>query len=91
MNYTYEMNNKQVGRFSAVVTPKLADYFACLAHYVFPLDAPELEDAYRAPEDVMFAQCLGLFSSLKMGRNSDSPSPNGASGKVLLFHLNLYT
>ena len=42
-----------------------------------------IADHYRAPLDVIFGQCLGLFQSLRLGLSPDSPSPNGAISRVV--------
>ena len=84
-----EINQKQLGKVRAVVSPDSTDRLAGLADYVFSLQAPQLEDEYRAPVDVMLAQCLGLFSSLRMGLKPDRPSPNGTISRVVS-HVNIY-
>ena len=84
-----EINKKQLGKVRAVVCPDSTDRLADLADYVFSLQAPKLEDEYRAPVDVMLAQCLGLFSSLRMGLKPDCPSPNGTISRVVS-HVNIY-
>jgi tagatose-6-phosphate ketose/aldose isomerase len=62
-----------------------------LADYVISLDAPAaLKDEYRPPVDVMFAQLLGLFSSLNAGLRPDHPSPSGAINRVVA-HLQIYS
>jgi tagatose-6-phosphate ketose/aldose isomerase len=84
-----EIKKKQLARLRVIVTPDSADHLAHLADHVFSLHAPQLEDEYRAPIDVMLAQCLGLFSSLKLGLKPDWPSPNGAIGRVVS-HVKIY-
>jgi tagatose-6-phosphate ketose/aldose isomerase len=43
----------------------------------------DLADAYRPAVDVIFAQMLGLFSSIELGLKPDSPSPNGLISRVV--------
>ena len=42
-----------------------------------------LDDAYRPAVDVIFSQMLGLFSSIELGLQPDSPSPNGVISRVV--------
>ncbi len=42
-----------------------------------------IPDFYRATVDVLFGQCLGLFSSLEFGLAPDTPSPNGVLSRVV--------
>jgi tagatose-6-phosphate ketose/aldose isomerase len=84
-----EINRKQLGKLRAVVSPDATDHLDHLADNVFSLHAPNLRDEYRAPVDVMLAQSLGLFSSLKLGLQPDCPSPNGAISRVVS-HVNIY-
>jgi len=42
-----------------------------------------LDDAYRPAVDVIFSQMLGLFSSIELGLQPDSPSPNGLISRVV--------
>jgi tagatose-6-phosphate ketose/aldose isomerase len=84
-----EIKRKQLAKFRVVVSPGSADHLANLADLVFCLHAPQLKDEYRAPLDVMLAQCLGVFSSLRMGLKPDWPSPNGAIRRVVS-NVNIY-
>jgi D-galactosamine 6-phosphate deaminase/isomerase len=84
-----EINAKQLGKLRVVVSPDFDDHLGQLVDNVISLGAPHLRDEYRAPVDVMFAQTLGLFASLKMGLQPDSPSPNGAISRVVS-HVNTY-
>lgn len=48
------------------------------------LDIPEfLTDNYRPPLDILFAQCLGVFASLRCGLKPDSPSVDGKIQRVV--------
>ncbi len=89
-----EIHKKQLGKLRVVVTPDCAGRLGALADHVLSLHAPEhaleLGDEYRAPVDVMLAQLLGLFCSLRLGLKPDSPSPNGVISRVVS-HVNIYT
>lgn len=43
----------------------------------------KIGDAYRPPVDVIFSQLLGLFSSIELGMQPDSPSPSGLISRVV--------
>jgi tagatose-6-phosphate ketose/aldose isomerase len=43
----------------------------------------KLDDAYRPAVDVIFSQMVGLFSSIELGLQPDSPSPNGVISRVV--------
>jgi tagatose-6-phosphate ketose/aldose isomerase len=85
-----EIHRKQLGKLRVVVTPESTDRLGPIADHVLSLHAPDLGDDYRAPVDVMLAQLLGLFSSLRLGLKPDSPSPNGAISRVVS-QVNIYT
>lgn len=42
-----------------------------------------IDDLYRPPVDVIFGQMLGLFSSIELGMQPDSPSPTGVISRVV--------
>jgi tagatose-6-phosphate ketose/aldose isomerase len=84
-----EIRRKRLGKLRVVVSPDSTDHVGDLADATFCLDARNLPDEYRAPLDVMFAQCFGLLSSLKLGLKPDCPSPNGAISRVV-DHLTIY-
>jgi hypothetical protein len=46
-------------------------------------------NAYRPPVDSLLGQLLGLFASLRQGLKPDTPSPNGAIGRVVS-EVNIY-
>jgi tagatose-6-phosphate ketose/aldose isomerase len=89
-----EIHKKQLGKLRVVVTPDSAGRLGALADHVLSLHSPrhalELGDDYRAPVDVMLAQLLGLFCSLRLGLKPDSPSPDGVISRVVS-HVNIYT
>jgi tagatose-6-phosphate ketose/aldose isomerase len=84
-----EINRKKLAKRRVVVSPDSTSSLDHLVDSVFCLHAPNLRDEYRAPVDVMLAQSLGLFSSLKLGLQPDCPSPNGAISRVVS-HVNIY-
>ncbi len=84
-----EVNRKQHGKLRVVVAPDFTDDLSGLADHVLSLHAPGLGDEYRAPVDVILAQLLGLFCSLRLGLKPDCPSPNGAISRVVS-HVNIY-
>jgi tagatose-6-phosphate ketose/aldose isomerase len=84
-----EIKTKQLGKWRVVVSPDCKEDLNHLADTVLCLQSPDLRDEYRAPVDVMLAQSLGLFSSLKLGLKPDCPSPNGAISRVVS-HVNIY-
>lgn len=84
-----EIASKKLGKIRVTVSPDSDEDVAGLVDEIFCLHAPQLRDEYRAPVDVMLAQSLGLFSSLKLGLRPDSPSPNGAISRVVN-HVSIY-
>jgi tagatose-6-phosphate ketose/aldose isomerase len=84
-----EVRKKHLAKRCVVVTPDSTDRLGSIADHVLSLHAPDLRDEYRAPVDVMLAQLLGLFSSLRLGLKPDSPSPNGAISRVVS-QVNIY-
>ncbi len=86
-----EVHRKQLGKLRVVVVPdsrdrdgdRNIDRVGRFADHVLSLHAPGLGDEYRAPVDVILAQLLGLFCSLRLGLKPDCPSPNGAIGRVV--------
>jgi D-galactosamine 6-phosphate deaminase/isomerase len=88
-----EVHRKQLGKLRIVVTPDSTDRLGAMADYVLSLHAPErtleISDEYRAPVDVMLAQLLGLFCSLRLGLKPDTPSPNDVISRVVS-HVKIY-
>jgi tagatose-6-phosphate ketose/aldose isomerase len=89
MDLVEEVHRKQLGKLRVVVTPDSANRIGSTADHVLSLHAPDLGDEYRAPVDVILAQLLGLFCSLRLGLKPDSPSPNGVISRVVS-HVNIY-
>jgi tagatose-6-phosphate ketose/aldose isomerase len=84
-----EVRRKRLVKLQIVVAPDSTSQLDRLADHVLSLDAPGLMDEYRAPVDVILAQLLGLFCSLRLGLQPDCPSPNGAITRVVS-HLTIY-
>ena len=84
-----EVRRKRLVKLLVVVTPDSTNQIDGLVDHVLSLNTPRLADDYRAPVDVILAQLLGLFSSLRLGLQPDCPSPNGAISRVVS-HLNIY-
>jgi D-galactosamine 6-phosphate deaminase/isomerase len=84
-----EVRRKRLVKLQVVVAPDSTDRLGRLADHVLFLDARNLRDEYRAPVDVILAQLLGLFCSLRLGLQPDCPSPNGAISRVVS-HVNIY-
>jgi tagatose-6-phosphate ketose/aldose isomerase len=84
-----EVRRKRLVKLLVVVTPDSTNQLDGLVDHVLSLNAPRLADEYRAPVDVILAQLLGLFSSLRLGLQPDCPSPNGAISRVVS-HVNIY-
>jgi tagatose-6-phosphate ketose/aldose isomerase len=81
LDLLHEVHKKQLGKLRVVVAPDVTDHVGRLADYVLSMQAPS--DEYRAPLDIMLAQLLGLFCSLRLGLKPDCPSPNGAISRVV--------
>jgi len=84
-----EVRGKRLVKLLVVVTPESTNQLDRLADHVLSLNTPDLADDYRAPVDVILAQLLGLFCSLRLGLQPDCPSPNGAISRVVS-HVNIY-
>jgi len=86
-----EIRDKRLAGITIAIAPQRLPGLESLADYVISLEAPTtLKDEYRPPVDVMFAQLLGLFSSLNAGLRPDHPSPSGAINRVVA-HLQIYS
>jgi tagatose-6-phosphate ketose/aldose isomerase len=86
-----EIRDKRLAGITIAIAPQRLPGLESLADYVISLDAPtNLKDEYRPAVDVMFAQLLGLFSSLNAGLRPDHPSPSGAINRVVA-HLQIYS
>jgi tagatose-6-phosphate ketose/aldose isomerase len=85
-----EIRDKNLAGITIAIAPQHLPGLESLADYLISLDAPAtFKDEYRPPVDVMFAQLLGLFSSLNAGLQPDRPSPSGAINRVVA-HLQIH-
>jgi tagatose-6-phosphate ketose/aldose isomerase len=86
-----EIRDKDLAGITVAVAPQHLSGLESIADHVLSLGVPKaLKDEYRPQVDVMFAQLLGLFSSLNAGLQPDHPSPNGAINRVVA-HLQIYS
>lgn len=73
-----ELNKKDAAKNILAVLPQEDVNVSEYVDYKLILDIPEwLDDNYRPPVDVLFAQCLGLFASLRRQLKPDAPSADG--------------
>jgi tagatose-6-phosphate ketose/aldose isomerase len=75
-----ELHSKGLGR---VVAAGASDFAADAGAMHVPSLAAELPDHLRTPFEVVFAQILGYYLSLKAGLNPDQPSPDGVIARVV--------
>jgi tagatose-6-phosphate ketose/aldose isomerase len=54
-----------------------------LAEFALGKELGTIPDLYRPAVDVIFGQLLALFSSVELGLEPDSPSPNGTISRVV--------
>ncbi len=86
-----EISDKGLGRIRVAVSPTHDSALDGLVNHNLVLNAPKnFPDQYRVPVDIIFAQLLGLFSSLRAGLKPDCPSPNGAISRVVS-HISIYS
>ena len=81
-----EIKAKRIGSTQCVVCQKIPKRQKDLAHHWVESEttrSPRVLDEFRAPLDVLFAQMLGLFSSLHHGLSPDQPSKRGVIGRVV--------
>lgn len=79
-----ELNKKRAAANILAVLPQKDAAASKIANYEIVLDLPKwLDDNYRPPVAVLFAQCLGLFASLRRGLKPDAPSADGKIQRVV--------
>ncbi|MDQ3665774.1 MAG: SIS domain-containing protein [Acidobacteriota bacterium] len=79
-----ELNKKGAAKNILAVMPQEDVNVSEYVDYKLILDIPEwLDDLYRPPVDVLFAQCLGLFASLRRRLKPDAPSADGKIQRVV--------
>ncbi|MCC7308698.1 MAG: SIS domain-containing protein [Acidobacteria bacterium] len=78
-----ELKSKNIVKDIVVIGPRTVEMSA-FRDACIKLDIPsEMSDNYRAPLDVIFAQCLGLFSSIRQNLKPDTPSADGKIQRVV--------
>ena len=78
-----ELKNKNIVKDIVVIGPQSVDMSA-FEDRCIKLDIPsKVSDNYRPPLDVLFAQCLGLFASVRRNLKPDSPSADGKIQRVV--------
>ncbi len=78
-----ELKNKNIVKDIVVIGPQSVDMSA-FEDRCIKLDIPsKVSDNYRPPLDVIFAQCLGLFASVRRNLKPDSPSADGKIQRVV--------
>lgn len=80
-----EIENKQLVGHSLAILGAGASTLPQLkaTEFLMPAKTFQVPDLYRPPVDILFAQLLGLFSSLHCGLKPDTPSPTGAISRVV--------
>ncbi|MGH9906280.1 MAG: SIS domain-containing protein, partial [Pyrinomonadaceae bacterium] len=79
-----ELKKKRAAKNILAVLPQQDVNVSEYIDYELILDVPEwLDDDYRPPVDVLFAQCLGLFASLRRQLKPDAPSADGKIQRVV--------
>jgi tagatose-6-phosphate ketose/aldose isomerase len=91
MDLLKEIKEKRLGQATLAVTPSNPADLDGLADFVLSLDAPRnFPDACRPPVDAIVGQLLGLFSSMQLGIQPDTPSPGGVITRVVS-HVKIYS
>jgi tagatose-6-phosphate ketose/aldose isomerase len=79
-----EIGRKNLVRRRVAVAAAAPEALRGEAEYVLaPAAGEAIPDSCRPALDVIFAQLLGLFSSMQFGLKPDHPSPNGAISRVV--------
>ena len=77
-----ELKRKNAAKSLLLILPN--DSIKTHGDYYAVLNVPEIvRDHYRPPLDVLFAQCLGLFASLRFGLRPDAPSADNKIQRVV--------
>ena len=77
-----ELNRKKAAKSVLLVLPN--EQIDVQSDFRIVLNIPNsLADNYRPPLDVLFAQCLGLFASLRYGLHPDTPSADNKIQRVV--------
>ncbi len=79
-----EIDRKRLGRVRVSVTAGADGDVSSLSDYPLSLNcAADFPDYYRPVLDVMLAQLIGLFASMRCGLKPDQPSPGGTITRVV--------
>lgn len=79
-----EVRDKNLAAATVAIVPRDRPGQDVLADHTLSVEAPSrFLDDHRVPVDVMFAQLLALFLSIRLGLKPDQPSPNGAISRVV--------
>ena len=79
-----ELKNKNAAKSILAILPHENDAISKFSDYQLILNLPvTLNDAYRPLVDILFAQCLGLFASLRRNLRPDAPSADGKIQRVV--------
>ena len=79
-----ELKNKNAAKSILAILPHENGEVSKYSDYQLILNIPDtLDDAYRPPVDILFAQCLGLFASLRRHLRPDAPSADGKIQRVV--------
>lgn len=78
-----EIGEKKLARRRVVVGGSEAARDSFAENYLAPGISDGVPDEYRAPVDVIFGQCLGLFLSIHWKLKPDAPSPSGVINRVV--------
>jgi tagatose-6-phosphate ketose/aldose isomerase len=81
-----EIKAKKIGSTQCIVCERVPKGQKALAHYWIEFGTPGgggLLDEFRPPLDVLFAQLLGVFSSLRYRLRPDQPSRRGVISRVV--------
>jgi len=81
-----EVKAKRIGSTQCVVCERIPKGQKGLAHHwveSHPTGGSSLPDEFRPPLDIVFAQLLGVFCSLRYGLRPDEPSRRGIISRVV--------
>jgi tagatose-6-phosphate ketose/aldose isomerase len=81
-----EIKAKKIGSTQCIVCERVPKAQKALAHHWIEFKTPGSEgllDEFRPPLDVLFAQLLGVFSSLRYRLRPDQPSRRGVISRVV--------
>lgn len=79
-----ELKKKNAAKSILAILPNDIARVSAFSDYQLVLNIPDtLQDAYRPPVDILFAQCLGLFGSLRRQLRPDAPSADGKIQRVV--------